>query len=101
MGTRVRLVRREYARRRTDDGQLSQVEMARLIGLSPPSYKAWENGTSVPRNLVSVVKRLALVTGVDPNWVLGLDGPNVGTEGFEPSLEAFSAPRFRVLERVA
>lgn len=51
-------------------GKLSQVQMARKIGVSQTSYSSWENGNKTP--YAPVIIKLASTFGVSADWILGL-----------------------------
>ena len=70
---------------RTDSG-MHQREFATALGVTASAYAAWESGRNLPANLVSVAKRIEMLTGVPAAWTLGLEtqnGPHPGRgEGF-------------------
>lgn len=77
---------------------LNQKGMASSLGLSAPTYSAYESGRNQPRanQLMSMIKRIELMTGVPATWMLGIyeetpppagDGANEVTvrhQGLEP-----------------
>lgn len=67
------------------DLNMHQRDMARLLGVTPSAYAAWESGRNVPANIVSLAKRIELLTDVPAVWTLGLDtandGPRPGVRG--------------------
>ena len=64
---RLRKIRRDVV------GAGSQAEMAELLGVPRAAYSNWETGTSRPREIVAIARRVELLTGVPATWVLGLD----------------------------
>lgn len=83
MGDRLRVVRREYL------GRISQQEMAVLLQVPRERYAAWESGNSEPRPAEG--RRIAHLieerVGVSAAWVLG-----VQEKGNTPDPEGTSAP---------
>lgn len=69
--TRLRLVRREFGRQRGES--LTQGAMAELLGVQKATYQGWEAGTALPRDVVTMAKKLTELTGVEVTWLLGLD----------------------------
>lgn len=69
-GDRMRKIRRTIA-------NLSQAEMAELVGVKPPTYSAWEGGRSEPgyKLALQVAYRIAAAypEQVSVAWVLGTD----------------------------
>ena len=68
--TRLRLVRRGFGRQR--GAALTQGDMAELAGVPKNRWQQWEAGLAYPRDLVSVARKIAEVTGVDIAWLIGL-----------------------------
>ena len=62
---RIRRIRREL--------RLAQDEFALDLGVNINQYKAWESGRNTPRDIVSIAKRMELMTMVPATWILGLD----------------------------
>ena len=68
----------------------TQREFADALEVSAGSYSQWESGNNGPRDIVAVVKRIELMTGVPSAWLLGIDEPQlpppgmVRREGIEP-----------------
>lgn len=56
---------------RRDTG-FSQDEFAAKLGANPNQYRAWESGRNHPRDIVSLARRIELLTGVPAAWTLGL-----------------------------
>lgn len=56
---------------RRDTGY-SQDEFAEKLGANPNAYRAWESGRNHPRDIVSLAKRIEMLTGVPAQWTLGL-----------------------------
>lgn len=73
------MVRIQYGE--TIGTRLDQREMAKLAGLPPSSWAAWESGVSAPRDLFGTIQKIVDLTGVHAAWLLGLDGldPNTST----------------------
>lgn len=110
--TRLRLVRREFGRQRGET--LTQGDMAELVGVPKNRWQQWEAGLAYPRDLVSVARRIAEVTGVDIAWLIGLgefdftpDGGvagsrrtgsrcNVGSPGWTPDFAPFDGQTCRI-----
>jgi transcriptional regulator with XRE-family HTH domain len=77
---------------------LDQKDFAQALGVNPGSLAGWEAGRSKPRDVVTVAKRIEMLTRIPAAWVLGVheeaprpDGdPNGGLpndvrlKGFEP-----------------
>lgn len=64
-GDRLRKARRE--------AKLTQEQMASALGLEKVGrYSAWEADNANPRDIITVAKRVAEVTGVPVDWLLGL-----------------------------
>jgi transcriptional regulator with XRE-family HTH domain len=57
-------------RRARDLHGLTQRQMAAAIGESEAAYQNWESRGTLPRNVLSVARRMALATGVSLNWLL-------------------------------
>lgn len=64
LGDRLRKIRRLSGH--------SQAEFAALLDENQKTYAAWELDTSVPRNVVTISKRVEVATGVPAAWLLGL-----------------------------
>jgi transcriptional regulator with XRE-family HTH domain len=65
LGDRIRKIRHEMG--------LGQVEFAAKIGVTRAALGSWESGYAAgPRDVVSLAKRIELLSGVPAEWVLGL-----------------------------
>ena len=51
---------------------LTQVELAKLVGVGHPTISKWENNklTNIPWDRI---ERLSIVLGVKPGWLIGFD----------------------------
>lgn len=68
---RLRRVRRSMA--------MKQPDFAKLLGVSPSTYSAWETGRNTPDDLVGLAVKLEQVSGVPRQWFLGwMDTPGPG-----------------------
>lgn len=67
LGDRLRKVRRLLG--------LSQSDMSAQLGENQKTYAAWELDTSMPRNPVTVARRIEGMSGVPAAWILGVDVP--------------------------
>ena len=73
---------------------MQQREFADQLGVTASAYQQWEANNSRPRNVVSMAKRIEMLTGISATWLLGLDderpqpttpaGALARPEGFEP-----------------
>ncbi len=76
---------------------MDQKAFAEKLGVTPGSYAGWEAARSKPRDVVSLAKRIEMLTGIPATWTLGIheetprpDGdpnegnPDVRLKGFEP-----------------
>lgn len=72
LADRLRKVRREIAR-------MEQRPFAELLGISKETYTAWETGRNEPKNLVSIARRIEVLTGAPAAWLLGVDIPVQGS----------------------
>lgn len=80
MGDRLRVVRREYLNR------ISQQEMADLLGVPRERYASWESGNSEPRPADgrAIANLIEQRVGVSAAWVLGVQDsapPTPANEG--------------------
>ncbi len=64
LSDRLRKIRR--------DTGFSQDDFADKLGANPSQYRAWESGRNHPRDIVSLAKRIEMLTGVPAQWTLGL-----------------------------
>lgn len=81
---RLREVRRQHAERHGTK-TISQAEFARLCGLPVAAYKQWEAGNNRPADIEAVARRIAQVTGVSADWLIGPDsGPDGGGASIVP-----------------
>jgi len=62
---------------------VDQRSFAEQLGVTSSAYAQWEAGRAIPRDVVTIVKRIEAATGVDALWLLGLD-PSVRPKGLEP-----------------
>ncbi len=67
---------------------MDQREFASAIGVTHPALGAWESGRGKPRDIVSVAKRVELLTRVPAVWTLGL---NADSPSGEPGGESADA----------
>lgn len=68
--------------------QLSQEEAARLCGLKPSTWYAWENGAQ-PRGLADVVVKVAKATGCNRDWLMwGQLARAADVQDYQPALFA-------------
>lgn len=83
---RLRKIRRE--------AHFQQDDFAARLGVNENQYKAWESGRNNPRDIVSIAKRIELLTGVPAQWTLGLaDAPAPSGPGDDPKADQVSNPR--------
>lgn len=86
MGDRLRVVRREYL------GRISQQEMADLLGVPRERYASWESGNSEPRPADGrkIANLIEAKVGVSAAWVLGVQesGPTPLEPGAWPVSKA-------------
>ena len=79
IGDRLRVVRREYLNR------ISQQEMADLLGVSRERYSQWESGNAEPRPVDGrrIAQLIEARVGVSAAWLLGVQesGPNPAGDG--------------------
>ncbi|MGB7509276.1 MAG: helix-turn-helix transcriptional regulator [Mycobacterium sp.] len=54
---------------------MTQSAFAAAIGVKEGSLAAWETDRATPRDIVSVAKRVEMLTNVPAAWLLGLGGP--------------------------
>ncbi|WP_370246340.1 helix-turn-helix domain-containing protein [Jiangella sp. DSM 45060] len=66
---------------------LQQRDFAERLQVTASAYAQWEAGNTKPRDIVTVARRIEMLTGVPATWILGLytetprpDGP-AGVEG--------------------
>jgi transcriptional regulator with XRE-family HTH domain len=55
--------------------KLGQREFAVAIDVTDSSLAAWETDRSTPRDIVTVAKRVELLTRIPASWLLGVDSP--------------------------
>jgi len=88
-GDHLRKIRRVH--------DLTQEEFARALNVNPKSLAAWEADSWLPRDIVTLAKRIQLSYGVPVNWTLGIldhvetspageadEGRDVRRQGLEP-----------------
>lgn len=64
---------------------LQQKDFADRIGVTPSAYSQWEAGNNGPRDVVTIAKRIELMTRIPATWTLGLgDGPQPGGSEWLP-----------------
>lgn len=78
LGDRLRKVRRI--------GGLGQAEFAAELGTNQKTYASWETDKSAPRHahLITIAKRIELITGIPASWVLGVESTPPGTDRTPP-----------------
>lgn len=67
LGDRLRKARRL--------SQLGQAEFAERLGQNQKTYAAWELDTSQPRDVVSLARRIEVLTGIPAGWLLAIESP--------------------------
>jgi transcriptional regulator with XRE-family HTH domain len=72
-GERARKVRRELG--------ATQDDFAKQLGVSSPTYSAWETGRNEPSNMPDVAVKLERITGVAREWFLGWADESPRPEG--------------------
>lgn len=61
--------------------EMDQRGFADALGVAAGSLAAWETDRSRPRDLVSIAKRVELLTRIPASWLLGLDTTNPRQDG--------------------
>ena len=92
-GDRLRAVRRAYSE--SIGHQLSQYEMAELIGVGRKAYASWESNLHEPGELWQVCLAVSAATGCDPIWLADIDpdgGPGGATEQVVHASRCIHAP---------
>ena len=51
---------------------MDQRVFSAALSVAPATYAHWELGTNTPRNLVSVAKRVEVLTKIPAAWLLGV-----------------------------
>lgn len=77
------MVRQSYGLQ-TGQPNIRQEEFAEIIRVGRQALAAWEIGRNQPHDIDAVVLKIHMITGVDPEWLLGrpLDlGPTPGGGG--------------------
>lgn len=84
---RLRKIRREAG--------FQQDSFATHLDVNENQYKAWESGRNHPRDIVTIAKRIELLTGVPAQWTLGLSesAPSPTEPGGSPKLNEVSNPQ--------
>lgn len=74
---RIRKIRRDIL-------EMEQAEMAAKLDVTRAAYAAWESGRTEPRSILTLAKKVELLSGVPVGWLLGLgpdgSGGNLETE---------------------
>jgi transcriptional regulator with XRE-family HTH domain len=72
---------------------LQQKDFAERIGVTASAYSQWEAGNNGPRDVVTIAKRIELMTRIPATWTLGLgiDRPSPGGDGL-PRLDSNQQP---------
>ena len=93
MGDRLRVVRREYLNR------ISQQEMADLLGVPRERYASWESGNSEPRPADGrqIANLIEARVGVSAAWVLGVQDSDPSPIGGEGSVIAWPVSKVSYL----
>lgn len=66
---------------------LSQVELAKILGVTKQSVSNWENDNIQPS--IDMLKRIAQVFSVSTDYLLGLDmGEHIDVSGLPPAVVA-------------
>ena len=85
----------DRVRKARDKAGMNQRDFAAAIGVAEGSIATWETDRSKPRDIVSVARRIEMLTRIPAAWTLGIDkGPSGGggpdgddevrPKGFEP-----------------
>jgi len=84
-------------RKARDFAGLSQAELAQRLGVARSSITNYEKGHHTP--LPTIMRQLALATGVRLHWIEtgeappgGPEGAEVAGAGFEPATSGYQAP---------
>lgn len=55
---------------------MDQRDFAKAIGVTASSVAAWETDRAVPRDIVAIAKRVAMLTNIPAAWLLGVTPPS-------------------------
>ena len=60
---------------------MDQRAFATTLGVTASALAQWEPGRAVPRDIVTIAKRVERQTGVPAAWILGINEPSVDQPG--------------------
>ncbi|WP_434056286.1 helix-turn-helix domain-containing protein [Georgenia wangjunii] len=52
---------------------LRQREFAEKLEVGAPAYAQWESGNNQPRDIVTLARRIEMLTSIPATWILGLN----------------------------
>lgn len=78
--------------------RLSQVQLAAMVGVSPPTVSKWRSGTQSPEP--DTLERLALVVNVSPEWFTRPSAPQLSKALFRSNASAHVAAREMLAARL-
>lgn len=55
---------------------MTQAGFAAAIGVKEGSLAAWETDRATPRDIVTIAKRVEMLTQIPAAWLLGLSNPD-------------------------
>lgn len=74
----------DHLRKARQIAGMNQKDFAEQIGVKPSAYAQWEAGNNRPRDVVSIAKRVEMLTRIPASWILDVDTP-VGAHHPHPS----------------